>query len=472
MSKKTINHGQAGYSLMEITVAVGITAIVALIGAQAFQYFNKQTKGKITELNTIQQFNLLTKDMLSFSESAGLSTLYFNMPVRLKNCEEGRPCVRHLKSVPVTDCPAGQTCPPRDQWSALTTEEIPAVVKDEQCLQFYRDSHGKPVDKPAFVNTSTATELAGTFRNFNYTSSGIEAFHTWPLVDETSAPLLIVKLKNVGDYFSLNSAMSIGRDFIRSNNGDQPAFRAAVFDSSMSASTAAKYVGTPMLFYGSQNQGHFAYYYAASILPCRDNREACLQEILTNIYDADAITPNIEAGITDQSFVIGLRPFDMTTSYFSEAVQRTNVPDECKYSWAARQDASQYFFPNGLMSIWNPAVPDSDINPDTRNYYNPTSYHKYAAFSMPDGDRNPSFGQLLPVDFIRYGVEKIRLPRNKTRLDLVAHTWHETEEKKLTKITNLTNTFWFTRKLGSNEFGVDYSPKAERDTTTTTGVQP
>lgn len=460
--------GQRGYSLVEVMVGVGILGILVLVGLSAYQYFNKETQQKISELNATQQFALLTKDLLSFSESAGLSTLYLNMPIRVRDCEPGRPCLSERGTVPATDCPEGQQCPAVPGWVPVATDSIPRSLQNQPCTQFYRDSFGRLITKPAFPDTSTSFELTPSFRDFRHSSADRDLTLTWPLLDETSAPLLLLKVRSISSYFSLNGGMSFGRESLLSSANADPTMMTAVFDSEMSPKEAEGFVGYPMLFYGAQFQGHFAYYYAHSILACADNVEACLREVADKVYrnpDGGELPVSIRNSITARSFVINLRPIDQTSAFFSEIYSRVNVPagedlTGCHYSWGAKQEASQYLFPSGLLSIYNTNVPISEVNPDSRGYFNPTAYNKYAAYEMPNSSNQAPFAQLLPVDLIRYSIERTDSGGDRSpKRDLVARLWHATEEKKITKITNLTAPFYFTRKLGSSEFGIEYSPR-------------
>ena len=455
MKFSPIRPKQDGYTMVEISIATAILGILVMVGIQAYLYFNKGTQQKVAELSTIQQFNLLTKDMLGFSESAGLSTIYLNMPVRIQSCEAGRPCLRQRAMVGT-----------EEQWVDVATNEIPQIVRDEQCLQFYRDSHGKPLFKPAFPGATGSSEEISTFRDFNYTPGDKELALTWPMIDKNSAPFLLMKVRNVADFFSLNAGLSFSRDSLHSNFSDSSEFRAAVFDSSMSAEQAQQYVGYPMLFYGSQYQSHFGLYSATSIISCREDRDKCLQEIEAKIYknpSGTGLPVSISSRITQNSFVISLRPIDQSASFFSEIYDRVNVPagtsaSGCQHAWGNKQDAAQYIFPNGLLSIYNSAVPASDVNTDSHNYYNPSSYNKYAAYEMANSSNQDPFAQLIPIDLIRYSIEPSA--RSNKGLDLVAQLWHATEVKKLLKISNLSAPFYFTRKLGSSEFGIEYSPKS------------
>ena len=91
---------------------------------------------------------------------------------------------------------------------------------------------------------------------------------------------------------------------------------------------------------------------------------------------------------------------------------------------------------------------------------------------MPASSNKDPYGQLIPVDIIRYSVEKIEIGEGKSKYDLVAQLWHATNIKKLVKISKLSAPFYFTRKLGTNEIGMEYSPKDASESGATTGERP
>lgn len=469
-----------GYSLAEIMIATAITAVVTLLGFQAYTFLNKETKDRVAELNSVQQFNLLTKDLLSFSESAGLSTLYLNVPVPIKNCEEGKPCLRQLKRVLADACTEGADCASSEKWLPVPEDKLPHQIKNQKCVQFYTDNFGQPENKKAFPDTEGSTEMVARFHDFSFTSTSEQFHFTWPLENENSTPLILLKVRNIGHYFSLNPGMSFSRDSLRSAASADVSLRAAVFDSNMTPAEVKLYEGYPVLFYGSQNQGHFAYYFISSVSSCRENRDACLEEIATKIYTSPSggeLPASMTAKITDSSYVLGLRPIEMDSPFFSDFYDRLNVPEGtgvtgCQYSWGGTQDPNNFLFPNGLLSVFDPSSPASDANPDARNYYNPTLYNKYAAYEMPGSSNRDPYGQLIPVDIIRYSVEKIQIGEGKERYDLVAQLWHATNIKKLVKISKLSAPFLFTRKLGTSEIGMEYSPKDTSEGGATAGDKP
>ena len=429
---------QRGHSLAELVIASAITMLVAAGGFQAYSYFNDQTKRELTKLGDVQQFNALTKDMLRFAESAGISTLYLNLPIHVKNCEENKPCLRALDE--------------SGAWE--NTAALPAAGASETCLQFFRDSLGRPISRNAYPPTESkpaSEELLGTFRNYNVTSKTGETYFTWPLQDEKSVPFLLMKVRDLGAHFKLVGTPKFQFDRTNLIAGSTT----AVFESPLSAEQAKKFKGYPFVLYGSKNQGQFGVYVAHEITPCRDDKATCVTKLNSEMHDGGYV----EADISNEMFVLDIRPLDMDKPFFSEIYSRLDLPGDCQFSWGGTQEASKYLFPTGLLSIHNAINSSANINADSSKYYNPMLYNKHASIEAAIHDLgSPAYAYALPIDLIRYSVEK--QPATKTtvtRYSLVSQLWHLTDTKKLVKISHLKAPIWFSRKLGSTELGIWYN---------------
>lgn len=428
---------QQGHSLAELVIASAISLGVALGGYHAYTYFNNQTKTELTKLSDVQQFNALTKDMLRFAESAGISTLYLNLPVAAKSCEDNRPCLRALSEAGAWENPTN----------------VPGVVQSETCLQFFRDSLGKPINKHAYPPTDSkplSEELQGMFRNYNVITKTGETYFTWPLKDENSVPFLLMKVRDIGAHFKLVGTPKF--QFDRANL--RPGSTTSVFESPLSPDQAKKFVGYPFVLYGSKNQGQFGIYVAHEIVPCRDDKLNCATILNNNMYNGGYV----EADITNEMFVLDIRPIDMEKPFFAEIYSRLNHGSDCTFSWGGTQASSNYLFPNGLLSIYNSVNSAANINADSSKYYHPMLYNKHASIEAAIHDLgSPSYAYALPIDLIRYSVDKVGTTAGQTRYSLISQLWHLTDTKKLIKISHLKAPLWFSRKLGSSELGIWYN---------------
>lgn len=443
---------EQGYGLTEIMVAMGISALVLLLGTQAYQYFTDQTKVELSKLDDVQQFNLLTKDMLGFSESAGLSTLYFNLPVKIKDCAPDTPCLNTLND--------------DGSFSGVAEANLPDALRSQTCAQFFRDSFGVPVNKRAYTNS---LEMVASFRDYNANLAGRDLYFTWPMKDENSAPFTLLKLRDVSMFLTL-APMQFGREHLFTSGADR--FK-AVFKTTMPTEQIQKFQGYPFLFYGSKYQGHFGFYAARSVLTCKGQHQACLDAFTQGVYNpatnAPPGTPFALSDFTDDTVVMGLEKINMGGSdsgagpadFFGDLYARLNLPDDCQYSWGGTQNKAQWLFPSGMLSIFNPVDANKDVNADATGYYNLQLYNKHATIETAASNTDPGkapYGYLVPVDIIRYSVESAGVTNQHKAL--VARLWHLTEVKKLTKITHLKSPLYFTRKMGSSEFGIQYNPNA------------
>lgn len=428
---------QRGHSLAELVIASAITIAIAAGGFKAYTYFNTQTKKELTKLSDVQQFNALTKDMLRFAESAGISTLYLNLPVEVRDCEDNKPCLRSLDE--------------SGNWQ--NNAQIPAAAQGETCLQFFRDSLGRPIHKNAYPPTESkpsSEEMIGTFRNYNITVKTGETYFTWPLQNEESVPFLLMKVRDVGAHFKLVGTPKFQFDRTNLVSGST----LAAFESPLSADQAKKFIGYPFVFYGSKNQGQFGVYAAHDIISCRDNKASCASKLNSEMHDGGYV----EADITNDMFLLDIQPLDMSRPFFSEIYSRLSIPSSCQFQWAGQQSSSEFLFPNGKLSIFNAVNSSANINPDGNKYFHPMLYNKHASIEAAVHDLGiPAYAYALPIDLIRYSVEKHSTKADADRFSLVSELWHLTETKKLVKISHLKAPIWFSRKLGSTELGIWYN---------------
>lgn len=435
---------QQGHSLAELVIASTISMGVALGGYHAYTYFNKQTKTELTKLSDVQQFNALTKDMLRFAESAGISTLYLNLPVAAKSCEDNKPCLRSLDAAGVWENPT----------------DIPSAAQSETCLQFFRDSLGKPIDRHAYPPTDSkplSEELLGMFRNYNVINKTGETYFTWPLQNEESVPFLLMKVRDIGAHFKLVGTPKF--QFDRANL--RPGSTTSVFESPLSPDQAKKFVGYPFVLYGSKNQGQFGIYVAHDIIPCRDDKLNCANILNSDMHDGGYV----EADITNEMFLLDIRALDMESPFFSEIYSRLDLSTDCQFAWGGKQNPRQFLFPNGLLSIHNAVNSAANINADSSKYYHPMLYNKHASIEAAIHDLgSPSYAYALPIDLIRYSVEKLpSTSPGPARYSLISQLWHLTDTKKLVKISHLKAPLWFSRKLGSTELGIWYNISSSRE---------
>lgn len=424
-----------GFTLVEMVIAAGIMTVVVFGGFQAFQFFNSQTSKEAKKMDDISEFNALTKDLLSFTEGAGISTFYLNLPIKTQGCNDKEPCVREL---------VGENF-------VAPTASIPSTLSANACMQFYKDAKGKIDSKLAYPGKHFMDKIWETKPiELSLTQ---ELYATWPLKDTTSPPFMMVKGRDSSLYLrQLSGRMQTGL-------GDHGVH--AFYETDANKENILKLKGYPFLTYSAMINNQYIIQYAHDIVSCADERSRCITLMKKVIDSSDAgywddpkISFDIDASFPTKVYAIEFRPIDFSNPFFSEILDRQQLPTPCLSSWGeGRQPVNGYYFPSVTPSVSSPSADpvasvDLSVVPQNLLFLN-----KYSLDRLNKSQKG--MWVTLPIDIITFRVEQ---DAPETPLKLVSQMWHHTEIKKKTKIHSLKAPFIITRKLGSPEMGIWYNP--------------
>lgn len=427
-----------GFTLVEMVIAAGIMSVVVFGGFQAYQYFNSQTSKEAKKMDDISEFNALTKDLLQFTEGAGISTFYLNLPIKTGSCNDTEPCVRELVG----------------EKFVAPTGSVPSTLTSNTCMQFYKDAKGKIESKPAYPGKmymdklweAKPIELALTQ----------ELYATWPLKDTSSPPFMMIKNRDSSIFLrQISKRSEVSRKLVANHGGLAHSF----YTSDSPKEALLKLQGYPFLTYSAIMNNQYLIQYAHEIVSCKDNSARCLnlmKKLPTTETDwTDAkLTTEFEATYPDKVYAIEFKPIDFNQPFFKEILDRQALSNDCLSSWGdGKQPVSGSFFPSSTLSV-SGAITDAPISYDiTEVPQNQLYLNKYAYERMAN-QKNGAW-VALPIDIITFRVEQ---EGAQAPLQLISQMWHHTEIKKKTKIHNLKAPFTLTRKLGSPEMGIWYNP--------------
>lgn len=444
---------QKGFTLVEIVVAVGIMGIVTYAGVSAYQYFMGQSKKELKKLDNISEFTLFAKDVAKLAEGAGISTYYLNFPIT-KSCGQAS-----QGSIATTPCL--QTLDSKEVFHPITSTDLPSNLNNPNnlCIQFYRDAFGSLKRKKAFPGDNSRKEDLLHNEAFTYDFDK-SVYATWPLVDESSKPFVVMKRRSDGLVLRTMDA-----PFSASNPSSQYAFFKAQGELNIS-----QLEGYPFLIYGSLFVDQFMIHVAEDIVSCHENRAFCDSQAQT--YNScmklaggpalncpnPALAPVIA---TENLYAIKFRPLnEVKRNQFFNGLSLNTLPANCSESWDNVRQANFYLFPTSTMSIQPPldggatGWDDSHIT----SFMNVKGQaHFYGFWNTSEIDEG--LMTAVPIDIVSYYIAISGTAPNLQK-DLMAKIYSEIQAvNPREKIRNLKAPFYFARKLGTQELSIWYNPK-------------
>jgi len=432
--KNAINSNK-GFSLVEIMIASAIMLVTIAGGYKAYEYFSNQTSKEAKKLDQVSEFTALTRDLMSFTEGAGISTFYLNLPIKVSGCSVDGPCVKQL-----------------DGEKFIDPASLPSNLSSLSCIQFYKDAKGYLEYKPAYPGKpqykdkiwENKTIEIGTTENL---------YTTWTIKDPSSPPYMMIKSRDASVFLK---QIRGDAQVSRTNEGNHSGLKHSFFVSDSNISVIKELTGYPFLIYNTTYPNQYMIQEAEEIISCSERRSDCLsflRKIIPNIEDNNT---KIKGGLgilefPNKVFAIKFKPLDFQNPFFSEIVTRQNLPSNCKDQWGdGRQEAGGYFFPSKAFSVSpDPSEPNHELNQIPIN----TLYIGKYAYSRDI--LNSVAYVALPIDIITFKAEETQ---TQGIYQLISQMWHPIEIKKRVKIHKLTAPITFSRKLGSQEFGVWYNP--------------
>lgn len=430
----------SGFSLVEMMVAAGITGILVLGGMRVIEYFTKETKRELGKMDSLSEFNLLTQDFLKFTENAGISTVYLNLPVKTKNCGKDEPCLKKLSGNTYVETAAG---------------DIPSELRDNVCIQFYWDGNGRPESGRAYPEKAKNKDEITEIRPLDTASfqKGNELSVTWTLKDEKSPPIPLLKMRDHqvvlkflrGEHFGLSKLNNKGK------------YLHSFYESEESPETVKQLTGYPFLIYNSLLNRHYTIQYAQEIISCKENASRCkslLPKMSPSEVNNKSLSLESGADFPNKVFAIKFKEINFDTSIFKELKDRYKLPAECLASWGkGMQPQENYLFPSRAFSVSQDDSDSADLGgKDPVNVIHLSHYYTSAELSQ---DVRKGLMVAVPIDIVTFKVQRMG---DTKRLQLVSELWHATDIKRKIKINDLKAPFVLARKLGSPELNLWYNP--------------
>ena len=438
-----------GFSLAEVMIASAIMGGVVLLGYSLLSNFNSFTKKEAIKFENISEYSLLVKEMSKIVESADLSRSYLNFPVPVmcsSALNSNLPCVRAIDGA--------------SQWGPVNQSQLPDNLRGAgKCVQFFQDAMGKLGEKSAFPGLPNWNkEITKYFDPFNFSSQGTELYATWPLVDEDSMPFYL--LKRGEEVLTLQ--MDLSSVVTPSTH--------AYFYSNYEHSRLKALIGKALLVYSGVYPEQYTVKAIETVEPCESL--ACVSAAGA-AYGIAIDASNVDTRIKDRAklFKVKLVSIPESDPFFTLNNKYESLPSDCKSDWDSKRQSSKFFFfPSKAMSVTTEAD-GTDLDANMLNFHgNDIKIQKLAHYYNNKLNGSSIIGEhvdrglvnAVPIDVVRYRIVPGSKEGQKT---LISEMYNLFEFSSLTPfkrkvlLQNLKAPVFFTRKIGSDEFGTWYNPQ-------------
>ncbi|RZA08775.1 MAG: prepilin-type N-terminal cleavage/methylation domain-containing protein [Proteobacteria bacterium] len=430
-----------GFSLIEVMFSMALLALVVVSFYKLPAFFSKAEKNVSEVVTKDKIFKGFSQNFIQIIERADVALRFQNFPIST-SCLAGKPCVRLLEE-----------------------ENKGASFKDVNfeglsSVQFFRDEKGElaPVELPSKYETRILSRVPYVFDRLYLEK---EYYTTWPLVDESSEPFVLMRRGEVADHFLVEDAFVTSRRDVSDW---------VVVKGSRAGLDLTKVIGRPMLIYDVQDPSQYS---AQKVIAAEDcssdaHRNHC-HEVVRSINESFDPTVKKYGQIGDSGetktfgevpfYIFQMKPFKESDMRFEVSTadagnpvsrRRNFMPDTGTSATAwVNQDSSFYLFPTEVASVYGSNV--SDLAP-------PVDAKLLGHFThiVPGG----TFA-LLPFDLLSYRLENTFVQKGGVkekdptgRKQLVLHTLSgKSSEVVLADIAS-GDQIVFARRLGRTELAV------------------
>ena len=316
-----------GFSLLESCVAIAIMGVVLYFVYQMPGWFAKNESAIAKVVTKDRLFKGFSLGFIQVAEQADVAMRFENLAIPTA-CSNDRPCVREL-TAEGTFQPAPRSALP-------------------ESIQFFREEAGPLEDRavgregePLRVVGRKSLVLEGSVLSGEY-------YATWPLIDQTSAPFVLMKRGQVPEHFFVYPNFATGK--VDGNRG-------VLLRGTRKGIAVDQIVGRPVLAY---NVNDLAQHTVQKVREAKDcsipaNRSACVE--LARQYMPGG-TPELDPAtgpVWDGRTLDDAPAYLLDLDSFSEAELRSaRVMPEAQISGPGWHDQAESFFifPTEVASIY------------------------------------------------------------------------------------------------------------------------
>lgn len=378
--------------MIELVFALIITGIVILLLSGQMSFISKKKK----EIQSISDVTDKGGYGVRFSlliEYATPSAYFSHSPVSIECKSESAPCVRKFD---------------QKQNIFISAKDSFVNLNGISSVQFYRDDVGVISNNLKGIYGSATTE-ASYSRPLDLSRQKDDVYVTWPLVDDSSKPFVIMHSQGISAVFSFDPTLASSRV-----SSEYLVMTGKGFD----ASEKDNFLNQVVVIYNDKNIRHFLVQKIIDIRSCQDDGELCGKLVPAN-YKLNKDHYAIKFKEIEKNDLA-----DFPLNFESDA-------------WRGAKDIS--FFPTNFVTLYDPTSSDLNAHMDVRkwSHYNHTVNIPGALMAMPV--------KLTAYRFIKN--------KDGQSFDLVS-THYGSKVPNVIELEKVHGSVMFARKLGSNQISV------------------
>lgn len=444
-----INKNQAGFSMIEVMFAVGLLAMV-LYSFYKLPVMFKHNESKVVSIVTKDRlFKGFSQGFIEVAERSDVAMRFQNLPIPTA-CAPRKPCVRELTSDGVF---------------------ADASVSEIGSIQFLRDEYGELDARPAAGPSSPSrVRIRKPFAFSSQLLNG-EFYATWPMFDETTEPLVLMKRSAVPDHFFMDDMFA---------NSNRDLNRWVIVRGTRPGIDVKAIENRPMLVYNVNDFAHYTVQRVAEAKECKANNNQFMDECYaraaefapgfnrdTTLFSRDG-SPTVDTPFRDMDFyLVRLETYGISDLQYTVPTTAASNRDPSRNflpfpgiapsGWGGGQDAGLYLFPTQVLSLFEEgsSVASSDL-------VAPVDAKRFGHYLHVLGSDYNGKIAFLPIDIVSYRIEKqmvtndqgLSVEDKQKRKILVLHTLGSQSSVVALADIGKDDVIMFARKLGRSELAV------------------
>jgi hypothetical protein len=458
---------QRGLSIVEALVATALTGVILLGAGEAIHQFSKQSKKYSSKVFDDINNSMLTKNFSTVMQSASIATQFEHLPIPVTGCPQNSddtlqvPCLRQLDS--------------NNRFVSIDFSSVKLLSDgtNPEKMEFFRDDDAAIVKTLAWGNQSSAILQSTKPVILSDTAISSNYYATWPLVDETSSPFIVLSHGGSSLNFIFDSATHMSATNLISSDTPYSFF---LSKQKIPAQDLERMSGSLILIYNAFNSQHYYFQLVGdhpldcSILSSKksqcipykywtegDGTESDKGNQLANARFTDL---TLNHGYYEYAFK--LKPVTDSGHFVSRYLPERNVLSAASnpsINWNIQSNRDFFLFLTQVPSIYESSNIDYQSISGSPNQSMDLRYWDH--YYTMTGNSSDTQLSAMPVTAQSYFLKKSPLKTGtSSKFDLMMTTFNENSDSEIVIMPQVPGKVVFARKLGTSDFTIFlYQPK-------------